>query len=175
MNIALHTPTHADMLEYNENSEAPYFAAQSCVLDQGGVELSLGGVTIGGVFERGAEFDNAWALVSDVYVERPNRREAIRAEGRVSLMFYTGEQLADDYSYEELEFKAFAALEAIQIKQAQEAAEAICELTEGIYCSDGLEAVLAPKAGRVTFLEPVGLMSKEEVAARFSLYNGKSA
>ena len=175
MNIALHTPTTADMLEYNENSEAPYFAAQSCVLDQGGVELSLGGVTIGGVFERGAEFDNAWALVSDVYVERPEERVVLRGDVRTSLNFFSGEQLAAIYSYEELEFKAFAALEAIQIKQAQEAAEGLCELTEGIYCSDGLEAAVDHVAGRVTFLEPVGLMTKEEVAARFSLYNGKSA
>lgn len=196
MNINLRSPDQHDLDVLLEHGTTPMFFADSCAIDQAAVELRIGGTVVAGLFEPLTEFENAWALVEDVCLEMPeNRILDVAREGwdQSTLDFYTPEENAAVYSEEELEWEAYSALAALAILRSRQEASVAPEPAlklkyiaadvtgsqngtqrswDDFEKRDPFKAVphdwmSQPRLGEPTFLEPVGVMSHEEVAAAF--------
>lgn len=200
MNIPLRTPTPADLAEYNENAERPYFIAESVLMDGGAVELEIGGVTIAGIFHPEDAYAIAHGVLDMAAPEAPLCHDSV-------------EWQAANLSEDELEWAAWSALEALHsLRGRQEAAVAPVDALVG---ENTLESVCGaelptqrfvavphdfmskphgfaaggtvpwtavevvrdaarPHYANVHFLEPVGVMSHEEVATAFAKLTDKS-
>lgn len=198
MQIDLVTPTSQALKEFNEDAERPYFIASSCLLDGGAVELEIGGVTIAGIFDSDDAYTLALGVLDMETPERPQERDC-DVNPEVILQFDTPEQRAEIYTLEELEYEAWSALHAIAILENApvDPSEAPVAAQESEVAPESVETVEAPQNGSQPFggqipfpkqrvrsdfmwnrdayypprtLEPVGLMSHEEVAARFDNY-----
>lgn len=187
MKIDLKTPSPADMREFNENSERPYVIADACLLDGGAVELSLGGVTIAGVFHDYDAYAIAHGVLDMDAPEAPLCHDSV-------------EWQAANLSEDELEWAAWSALEALHsLRGRQEAAVApnkaeVSESAEEAICSSenathgfaaggmvpwtaeysAVRNAARPHYADVRFLEPAGVMSHEEVATAFAKLTDKS-
>lgn len=168
MNVDLKTPSPADLLEYNENSERPYFIADSVLLDGGAVELSIGGVTVAGIFHDYDAYELALGVLDMETPERP--------EGNP-----TAEWQGANLSEDELEWQAWSALTALHnLRSRQEAAGEPNKAVEGentpeSFCGAELptQRFTAVPYDFMTreprFLQPVGLLSAEEVDHMFDV------
>lgn len=157
MKLDLRTPTPADMKEFNENSERPYFVAESGVLDGGAVELAIGGVTIAGIFYAEDAYELALSVLDMENPERPRVSDSV-------------EWQEANLSEDELEWQAWSALTALHSLRSPQTPptapneDAATGNTEEAICSpqNALQSVPEP-----IYLEPVGIMTHEEVAAAF--------
>lgn len=172
MIVELKTPSTAALREYNENAERPYFIADSCLLDGGAVELEIGGVTVAGIFH---DYDAYELALGVLDMENPERPES------VSMEFWTPEKLQEELSEEELEYSIWASLTALHgLRSRQEAAGEPNKAVEGentpeSFCGAELptQRFTAVPYDFMTreprFLEPVGLLTAEEIAHEFDL------
>lgn len=161
MNVELKTPSPAALREYNENAERPYLIADSCLLDGGAVELEIGGVTIAGIFHDYDAYELALGVLDMEAPERP--------EGNP-----TAEWQEANLSEDELEWQAWSALTALHnLRSRQEAAGEPNKAVEGENTPESFCGAELPTqrftVGNVTFLQPVGLLTAEEIAQEFDL------
>lgn len=151
MNVDLRTPSPADLLEYNENAERPYFIADSCLLDGGAVELEIGGVTIAGIFHPEDAYELALGVLDMETPERPRISDSVEWQEAT---------LSED----ELEWQAWSALTALHNLRSGYTPPTAPFSPPASNCC--LQAPFAPQnatQGRTTYLQPVGLLTAEEI------------
>lgn len=168
MHLKLREPSPADLDELTDYWRSPCFVATSGVLDKAGIDLRFDGQAITALFEPHTEFEHAWAIVEDTDVELP----ADRVVAGTHAAFWTPEKLAEHLTEDELEYEAWAALNALALKRAETPPTAP---NEGKLQRFPIEFPEEPQKGtwrpvphdfmarEPRFLEPVGLLTPEEL------------